>query len=356
MNEPRVDAKDIKTFFTAAFKAINVPKNIYGSVVEGLVETSLRGVDSHGIRLMPHYIRAAKIGRINKHPKLIFTKTSLSTATLDADHTYGIVSGNIAMQKAIKIAKKTGISAVAVKNSTHFSAAAIYSLLAAKSNMIGLSFTHTDSLVLPFGGRKAYLGTNPICFAAPCEGEDPLCLDMATSQISWNKLLLYRNRKQELDLGWVADKNGITTKDSHKAAALLHFGGYKGYGVALMIEILSSLLTGMSFGSQVTRMYPLDNEKRKLGHFFIAINIAAFEDISIFKKRMAWLVKELRTIPPSKGFSEVKVPGDPEKEMYKARSKQGIPLSEKEKEEFLIIAQELHLDKKYFSFLQSTKI
>lgn len=351
INDTLAQTKDIKSFFVTVCKKVGIPKNIYAPVIDGLIKTSLRGVDSHGIRLMPHYIRAVQIGRINKNPNISLQKTSLSTSVIDADHTFGITAGNIAMKQAIKIAKKTGISAVAVKNSTHFGAAAIYSLLAARNNMIGLSFTHTDSLVLPFGGRKAYLGTNPICFAAPCEGEDPLCLDMATSQIPWNKLLVYRNKKQELDSGWAADKNGLTTKDPDKAVALLPFGGYKGYGLAFMIEILSSLLTGMPFGSQVVKMYPLSSEKRNLGHFFIAINIAAFEDISIFKKRMASLMRELRTSVPSKGFSGVKAPGDPEKEIYKTRSKQGIPLYEKEREEFLAIAQELRLDKKYFTFL-----
>jgi len=351
MSEIYVDAKDIKTFFSEVFKAINIPKKIYDLVVDGLVETSLRGVDSHGIRLMPHYIRAAKSGRINKHPKITFKKTSLATAMLDADHTFGIAAGNIAMQKAIKIAKKTGISAIAVKNSTHFGAAAIYSLLAAKNDMIGLSFTHTDSLVLPFGGKKAYLGTNPICFAAPCLKEEPFCLDMATSKIPWNKLLVYRSKKQKLEPNWVADENGIATTDPEKAIALLPLGGYKGYGLAIMIEILSSLLTGMAFGPHVKSMYPLDNEKRKLGHFFIAIDIAKFEDLQLFKKRMASLVKELRSVPPAKGFSNVAVSGDPEKNMHKTRSKKGIPLLEQQGEEFISIAKELHMKRKDFSFL-----
>lgn len=353
MENQVVHAKDIKTFFTAAFQAVGVRKDIYGFVVDGLIETSLRGVDSHGIRLMPHYIGGIKNGRINKNPNIAIKKTSLSTAILDADHTFGIAAGVIAMQKAIQIAKKTGISAISVKNSTHFGAAAIYSILAAKSNMIGLSFTHTDSLVLPYGGKKAYLGTNPICFAAPCEDEEPFCLDMATSQIPWNKLLVYRDTKQPLKPGWAADQTGIGTINPQKAVALLPLGGYKGYGLALMIEILSSLLTGMSFGSHIKPMYPLDNEKRNLGHFFIAIDIARFEDITIFKKRLSSLVKELRVIPPAKGFSYVLVAGDPEKEIYAIRKKLGIPLSHQQKQEFIRIATELQMNKKQVQFLKN---
>lgn len=353
MGEQIVSAKDIKAFFIAAFHAVGVRKDIYESVVDGLIETSLRGVDSHGIRLMPHYIGGVKNGRINKNPNIIKKKTALSTAIVDADHTFGIAAGTLAMREAIKLAKKTGISSVSVKNSTHFGAAAIYSLLAARNDMIGLSFTHTDSLVLPFGGKKSYLGTNPICFAAPCEGEEPFCLDMATSQIPWNKLLVYRNTKQKLEPGWGADEKGIVTQDPNRAVALLPLGGYKGYGLALMIEILSSLLTGMPFGAHIKSMYPLDGEKRNLGHFFIAINIARFEDIATFKKRLASLVKELRAILPSKGFSRVLVAGDVEKETYAIRKKHGIPLSQLQKEEFIRMAAQLQMNEKQMRFLKN---
>lgn len=351
MNEKLIRAKDLKTFFTVLFKTIGVKKNIYAFVIDGLIETSLRGVDSHGIRLMPHYIKAAKIGRINTNPKFAFTKNVLSTAILDADHTYGIAAGNIAMRKAIKMARSSGIGAVAVKNSTHFGAAAIFSLLAAHNGMIGLSFTHADSLVLPFGGKEAYLGTNPICFAAPCAFEEPFCLDMATSYIPWNKLLVYRGKKQKLEPHWAADRDGVATSDPQKAVALLPIGGYKGYGLALMIEILSSLLTGMPFGRNVKPMYPLDGGKRQLGHFFIAIDIAKFENVNFFMKRLASLVKELRSVKAAKGFSGVVVPGDPEKKMYKSRSQYGIPVSKQQREEFIKVAKDLPINEKYYLFL-----
>ena len=131
-----INYKKCRLFFEQAFRKAGVPSAIYSYIINGLIETSLRGVDSHGIRLMPHYVKAFQNGRINKNPKFKFKKTSSTTIIMDADHSYGIAAGNLAMEKAIKMAKKAGIGAVAVKNSSHFGAAAIYSLLAARNNMM----------------------------------------------------------------------------------------------------------------------------------------------------------------------------------------------------------------------------
>lgn len=346
MTEVTISDKNLRRFGYAVFEAVGIPKKTYEIVVDSLVETSLRGVDSHGMRLIPHYIRAAIIGRINKNPKLSFKKTGSSTGILDADNGYGIAAGTEAMKIAIKLARRTGMGGVAVKNSSHFSAAAIYSLLAAKNNMIGLSFTHADSLALAYGAKKAYLGTNPICFAAPCENEDPFCLDMATTQISWNKLLTYKSQGRKLEKGWAVDIEGNSVEDPNLASALLPIASYKGYGLSLMVEIFSSLLTGMSFGSHIAPMYPLNSKKRSLGHFFMVIDISKFEKVEIFKKRLKELVKELRSLPVARGFDKVMVPGDPEKKLYSQRSKYGIPVSAQELEAFIKLLDELNIKNK----------
>lgn len=330
------------------FSSISVPKSIFQTVVDNLVDTSLRGVDSHGIRLIPHYIKAVILGRINRYPTLVFKKTAPSTGVLDADNSFGIVAGLKAMHHAITLAKKTGVGAVTVKNSSHFGAAAIYSLLAARNNMLGLSFTNTDSLVLPYGGKYPFLGTNPICFTAPVKGEDPFCLDMATSQIPWNKVLLYRLENRKLEKGWAADKNGKIVTDPNLAYSLLPIGLYKGYGLALMVEIFSSILTGMSWGPHVKPMYPLDGRNRSLGHFFMAIDISKFEKVSVFRERLKKLLNELRLTTKAAAFNKVMVPGDPEKESYKLRSKKGIPLSEKEVDLFANLTKELNISDSLF--------
>lgn len=347
MKEIIVKPEKLKKLYITVFKKINVPSRIYNELIDSLIETSLRGVDSHGVRLLSHYVQGVMVGRINKNPKLIFKKTSPTTTILDADHAFGITAGLAAMRDAVKIAQKVGLASVAVKNSSHFGAAAIFSLYAAKKNMIGISFTHADSLVLPHGGKRVFLGTNPICFAAPVDGEDPFCLDMATSHIPWNKLLVYRLKNKKLEKGWAADSQGNITVDSKKAMGLLPLGAHKGYGLGLVVEILCSLLTGMKYGPHISPMYPLNSKKRNLGHFFIAINIEKFVNVLVFKKELKKLLKELRKEPTAAGYKKVQVPGDPEKEMYKLRIKHGIPLFEKDMKEIQLIVQELGLMKEY---------
>lgn len=324
MSEKRFQYQEVKRFLEKIFKKAGYNSSQSKIIADSLVTTSLRGVDSHGIRLAPHYIKSLE--RINPKPKFKFVKKSSAVSIMDADHGHGIIAGLEAMKKAMQHARKNGIGAVAVKNSTHFGAAAIYSSLAAKNDMIGLSFTHAEALVAPFGGKEAFLGTNPICFAAPCAGEEPFCLDMATSAATRNKVLHYKENGWNLELNWAVDKDGIVTTDPKAAAALFPFGGYKGYGLGVMVEILCSMLTGMPFGPLVAPMHPVTKNPRRLGHFFVAIDIKRFQPVKTFKLRMKKMVSMLRNSAPAKDTKNVLVAGDPEKNFYLERSKQGIPV------------------------------
>jgi ureidoglycolate dehydrogenase (NAD+) len=312
-----------KLFLKAGYSAPHA-KLISGS----LTTTSLRGVDSHGIRLAPHYIRALKAGRINSKPKFKFKNTAPGVSVLDADHGHGIVAGTEAMKKAVANAKKVGIGAVAVKNSNHFAAAAIYSIPAARENMIGICFTQAEAMISPHGSKKSFFGTNPICFAAPVAGEDPFCLDMATAAVTRNRVLYCKENGLELSPGCALDQDGSVTVDPLKVASLLPFGTYKGSGLAMMVEIFSSLMTGMPFGPFVQPMLPVSKDRRKLGQFFIAIDIKRFQSVPLFKKRLKEMMNIVREQPPASGFDRVLVAGDPEKMTYTERVRSGIPVGE----------------------------
>ena len=213
------------------------------NVVECLIQTSLRGVDSHGINLFPHYCKAVDAGRINSSPHITITAISDSTAILDADHTFGHHAGAIAMSEAIRISKKSGIGAVSVKNSTHFAAAAYYGLMAADNDCIGFAFTNADSLVKAANAKEAFFGTNPICFTAPLNTEGPLCLDMATSLVSWNKIVNFRREEKTIPSNWAFNQHGLPISDPHKAVSLNPAGEYKGFGLGMMVDILCALLS-----------------------------------------------------------------------------------------------------------------
>ncbi len=304
-----------------------VREEIRRHVAEGLVQTSERGVDSHGIQLFPHYIAALNGGRINADPNIKVTRRIPSAAILDADHTFGHAAGALAMQHAITMAKEVGIACVTVANSTHCGAAAYYGLLAAENDMIGLFLTHATPHMLYPGAKYPTLGPNPICFTAPMEGEEPFCLDMSTTVVTFNRLKIVSEEGGVAESSWGTDEDGVPSTDPRRITHLFPIGGYKGYGLGMMIDILSGLLSGMPVGPDVSRMYgnPL-SEKRRLGHFCVAINIAAFEDIAIFKRRLSDYCKTLREQGMGDADTRAKVPGDPEKEMKVQRLREGIPV------------------------------
>lgn len=344
MREILILAGNLRKFIKNLLLKAGVRDDVAEYVTEGLVQTSLRGVDSHGVRLLPHYLAAVKAGRINPKPNYKFEKTSPSTGKLDADHTFGHAAGMEAAKKAVELAEEAGTGHVAVYNSTHFGAAAYYTLEIATHDMIGFCFTHADSLMRTYGGRRAFLGTNPISFAAPMEGEEPFCLDMATTLFNFNKIKQLREHRLNAPSGVGADREGVETTDPNEMTMLLPIGGYKGYGLSLTIEVLCSILTGMPYGPHISRMFAASlSEKRLLGHFIVAMKIDCFQDISTFKKRMKKLANELRSEPAIGKGDRVRIAGDPEKEIFAKRIKTGIPLSYAEVKKLKIIASEQNI-------------
>jgi LDH2 family malate/lactate/ureidoglycolate dehydrogenase len=325
----RFSEEKIYKFLKSALKAVNVRDDVLEHVARGLLSASTRGVDSHGIRLLPHYIAAVEGGRINPDPQYRFEQTASATGTFDADHTFGHAAGIEAMHKAMAIADDAGAGLVSVYNSTHCGTSAFFALEAAKKDYIGLSFTHANSLLNTPNAIRPFFGLNPIAMAVPCDGEEPFCYDSAPSVITWNKLLQMRQENIDAPLLSGADDKGIPTIDSHKITQLLPIGGYKGFGLAMIVDILCGLFTGMPVGRDISDMYktPL-SQKRYLGQFYMAIKITAFQPLDIFKKRMKKLMDDVRNEPKSDSNIAVMVPGDPEKKNFADRIKNGIPVKE----------------------------
>jgi LDH2 family malate/lactate/ureidoglycolate dehydrogenase len=298
-------------------------------VARSLVTTSLRGVDSHGIKLFPHYVRAVRAGRITPRPNMKVTHTGDSSARVDADHAFGHYAGSIAVSEAVRLAQATGVGAVSVANSTHFGAAAYFALQAASQNCIGLAFTNADALVKAHAARMSFFGTNPICFAAPLEDEEPFCLDMATSIVSWNKILDFRARRSPIPDDWAFDVEGQSVSDPDHAVSLSPIGSYKGFGLGMMVDILCALLAGGPVSKDLLPMYSSPIEaKRRISHFFLALSIRHFTDPQLFRSSLQLLVNQIRQLPSSDPATPVMVAGDPEKQTFVNRTKSGIPLDE----------------------------
>ena len=322
-------------FITTYLKNAGVSNEILEPVAKGLVWTSMRGIDSHGIRLLPHYLKAVKNGRINIKPDMKFIQTAPSTGLLDADDTFGHTAGMEAMKYAVELANESGIGAVSVYNSSHCGALSYFAHEAAKNNMIGFAFTHATARIKSPGSSRPFFGNNPMCMVAPMLNEEPFCYDAATSAITFNAVKAAAAEGNELDYGLVADINGEVTTDPSKAEQLLPIGDYKGFGLSMVVDILCALLSGMPSGNNVSQMFGDSmDKKRKLGHFFCALRIDAFKDITSFKSELKELADRVRNEPTIDSLKKVMVPGDPEKKRYKDNLKMGIKMP-KELKDFI---------------------
>ena len=325
--EKRINHKNLKKFIFGILRKAGLNKHSNDSVTTGLYEASLRGVDSHGVRLLNHYVFSALKGRKNPKPNYKFYKSFPALGVLNADNAFGHAAGMKAIDICIKIANKLGVGIVAVKNSSHPGALASMALRAARKNYIVFAFTHADSLMLSHHGTKPYFGTNPICFAAPRREKEPFCIDMATSMISWNKLLKLKSQKKNLPNNLAADAEGKVTKIPSKARSLLAAGSYKGYALASMVEVLSGIFTGMNFGQSIPAMYEFSmNKPRKLGQFYMVIKPNAAVSLNTFLSRMQILTSQVRRQKPRTKKNKVMMPNDPEIFNAKIRRNSGIPL------------------------------
>ena len=308
----------------ACLKAAGVPEADARLVAESLVQTSLWGVDSHGILRLTHYINRMRIGSIRAAASPVVQQTGPCTAQMRGEDGLGILHAMRAMELAMRMAREAGVGVVGVGESSHCGALGLYTRPAARAGLIGIAFTHSSSVVAPHGGRERFFGTNPLSIAFPRAAGEPMCLDMATSQVAWNKVLNARMENTPIDAGLTIDADGRPTTDPHQAHALLPLGGetygYKGYGLAFTIDLLCGALNGMTYGPHITNMYEELDKPRKLGHLMIAIDPARFAGGATMTATAEAMIAELRT------RGDILFPGEPELRHEAERRAEGIPV------------------------------
>lgn len=317
-----------------------------GWVVDGLLETSLRGVDTHGVRLFPTYIAELDGGRSRARPEMTWIGDPAprhAARLLDAGAALGLVAGRFACAEAVRLAREHGVGTVAVRNSNHFGAASVYTLAMARQGVLGMSFTNSDALVAPFHGVRPIFGTNPISLAVQGEGDDLFCADFATSQVSYSKVKHYNAQGIQLEPGWAvtADGRDAAEEEAGEVSALKPLGGHKGQCLGMMVEILCALLGGMPLDHELSHLYgePYD-EPRQVAHLFLAYDIAAFQNPAAFRASLSRLLRLVREQPAVEG-ERVIVPGDLESEETARRRVEGIPLTEGEAAAFERIEREV---------------
>jgi len=268
-----------------------------------------RGIHSHGAMRVEYYAERIAKGGINTNPDFKFEKTGPCTGVFHSDGGAGLVAAKLAMDEAITIAKENGVAIVGVKNMSHSGALSYFTHQAADSDLIGFSVCQSDPMVVPFGGAEPYYGTNPIAFAAPGDDGRKITLDMATTVQAWGKILYARSKKESIPDTWAVDSNGEPTTDPLKVNALLPIAGPKGYGLAMMVDVLSGILLGLPFGNKVSSMYENLSEYRNLGQLHIVINPGFFTGTAEFKQNINKSMDDLNQIKPAPGFSKVLFPG-----------------------------------------------
>ncbi|MCJ8517702.1 LDH2 family malate/lactate/ureidoglycolate dehydrogenase [Pseudorhizobium tarimense] len=339
-----IDAVD--RFCREVFAAIGADEATADAATRAMMHGSRLGVDSHGVRLLDHYVKVMNGGRVNRTPDVRIVQSFGAVASLDADHGHGALGAYRAMDHAIELADKFGIGAVSIRNSSHFGPAGAYVMEATRRGFAALAVCNSDSFVRLHDGAMRFHGTNPISFAVPVTGDNPWLLDMATSAVPYNRVQLYRSLGVQLPEGVASEADGRDTRDPSLVEMLAPVGGefgFKGAGLGGFAEILSAVFSGMKLSFDILPMNGADiSTPRGLGAFVLALKPGAFVSEEIFQAGIKRYVEVLRSSPAREGMT-VMAPGDREWRVAREREQSGVPLDPATRDAFAVLAKEHRL-------------
>ena len=322
-----VGHETLLAFCVGVFEKLGLPREDSQIAADAIVGSNLRGVDTHGVIRMLVYSQKLKGGYVSAKPKLHPVRETKGTALLDGGNGLGQVVGYRAMETAIRKAKDVGVSCVTVRNSNHFGTCAHYSMLALQQDMIGLAFTNASAQIAPTGGAQKVLANNPWSVAVPAGQRFPVVLDMANSVVARGKIRMAAKEGKPIPPDWAVDKNGTPTTDPKAALEgfLLPVGGYKGYGITLIVDLLTGVLADSCYGPRVQGLDVVE-AIGGVGHTFMAIDVAAFDDVAVFKSRMDAYIGEIKNSKKAAGVEQIYLPGELEFLKEQERRRKGIPL------------------------------
>jgi LDH2 family malate/lactate/ureidoglycolate dehydrogenase len=326
--EQRVDSDALRALVTTIFTRCGMDDRDAGLVADSLVEADLRAVHSHGVLRVPEYVYKLTGGGVNPHGRPAVVQGSGACLVVDGGNSMGQIGAHFAMERAIERAAATGIAAAAVRGSNHCGAMAYFAMHALPHDMIGLATTNALPTMAPWGGAERILGINPIGIAVPAGEEMPIVYDATFSGSSHGKIRVYQQKGLTLPEGWALDRQGQPTTDPAVAiqGLLAPIGGFKGAGLALIMGILSSMLSGASYGTELGSLEegpkPGDD-----GHFVLAIRVGAFEDVDTFKTRVDRAIQQIHACRLADGVERIYAPGEKEFATKAAYQRDGIPLN-----------------------------
>ncbi len=340
---------ELHTFTKDIFIKCGMPLDDAIQAADVLLSADMRGIDSHGVARLSGYVRLYEADRANMKAQWKVIHQTPSTATIDADQGLGLVVAPHAMDIAIEKAKQVGTGWVAIQNSNHFGIAAYHAMKALPHDMIGMAMTNASPLVAPTHSKQRMLGTNPICMVFPAGKHLPIVADMATSAAANGKLEIAQRSGKEIPKGWVQTKDGQKSTDANelkKGGSLLPLGGHKGYAMASIVDIMTSVLSGANYGPWVppfvSFLNPLENMPGKgIGHFVGAMRIDAFRPAEDFKSHIDNWIDAFKNAERIDEKQQVIIPGEPEFWMQNEREKNGIPLNDLVEKDLLDLGDKL---------------
>ena len=322
-----ISAPLLQNFAQSLLRAADVSQPKAALVAHSLVAANLRGVDSHGVQLLPFYLEQFAVKNIDIHTDGDVSSENGACLTYNGKNGIGQWISQICCAHAVRLAKVNGISIVVARESNHFGAAAYWAQQMSATGLIGITMCNASPLVAPWQGKETRFGTNPICMSVP--GPDCWLLDMATTTVALGKIIHAMNHgRAEIPAGWAMDKEGVPTANTETAlnGLLMPLGGYKGSGLAMLVEILCAVLSGGAMSSQLGALRA-PGEPMRVGQVFLAIEVARFMPMETFVERMRTLVALVKSSAPARGYDEVLVAGELEWRQQEQRSKQGIAVS-----------------------------
>jgi len=318
----------LKKLITKIFIKHKLSKKHALICAEALVNAELVGAPSHGLSRLKMYCDRINKKVINPRPKIKIKKISQSISHIDANNSIGFVAADIGIRKAIENAKKTGIGLVGIKNSGHYGLSGYYAEQAVKKNLISFIFTNAPPAIAPHGALKSLFGTNPICFGTPTNSKIPFILDTSVSMINRGKIRVAARTGEKIPKGVALDKNGKPTNDAKKALAgvQLPIAGFRGSGLAWMVDILSGVFTGGNHGGKVKDPFDDFSGPQNIGHLFIVMKANIF--VKNFNKRIKENIKRIKKLPKLKNVKEILYPGQNKFKRFKYNLKKEIKINE----------------------------
>jgi LDH2 family malate/lactate/ureidoglycolate dehydrogenase len=327
--EQRFSAEALQEYATTVFRNAGLGAQEAAWSAESLVQADQRGVGSHGLMRLRTYAQRARCGVVRSGVTPRIVRESPSFLLIDGGNGIGTSIARQVMQLCIDRARESGACFATVFNGNHFGIAASFTEMAAGAGMIGIAMSNATAWMVPTGGRKPLLGANPISIAIPAGNHPPLVLDMATSTVAQGKIILAaKEGKTSIPSDWAVDPEGNPTTDPKKAlaGAMLPFGGAKGYGLALIIDILVAVLSGAMTSTHVNNFWKDFENPQQLGFFIGAWNISSVMPLPEFNQRMDALIQEIKACPPAPGYTEVFYPGEIEHRRAQENARQGVGL------------------------------